>query len=100
MPSILYALTVGQVVQGPRLSNLDVRIRAAVRKFLHLLHNVPKAAIHAPVKAGGLGVISLAHVVPLDVNRWVTSIVSKPGAIVTDLLRLDHCLAESDVDAM
>ena len=91
IPSILYPLTVGQVVQGPRLSHLDVRIRAFVRKVLHLLHDVPNAAIHAPVKAGGLGVIPLAHVVPLDVNRRITSMVSKPGAIVTDLIRLDHC---------
>ena len=53
------------------LKNLDKTIRRFVREVLHLPKDVPKAAFHAHVKDGGLGVPALEfRVTRLRHKRW------------------------------
>lgn len=47
------------------LKKMDLKVRNYVRRWLHLPHDVPVAYIHAPVKAGGLGIPCLKQWIPL-----------------------------------
>ena len=47
------------------LIKMDLTIRRYVRTWLHLPKDVPVAYIHAPVKAGGLGIPCLKQWIPL-----------------------------------
>lgn len=47
------------------LNKMDLQIRKYVRRWLHLPKDMPVAYIHAPVKAGGLGIPCLKQWIPL-----------------------------------
>lgn len=47
------------------LRKMDLMIRCYVRRWLHLPHDVPVAFMHAPVKAGGLGIPCMKQWIPL-----------------------------------
>lgn len=47
------------------LKKIDVQIRRSVKQWLKLPHDVPNAYLHAPVKAGGLGVACFQFWIPL-----------------------------------
>ena len=53
----------GRLTAG-RLQSLDREVRSAVRSWLKLPPGVTNAYIHAPVKSGGLGIVSLSSSIP------------------------------------
>lgn len=54
IPSFMHQLTFSKLYSG-LLNKLDVLVRSAVRKILHLPHDVPSAIFYASVRDGGLG---------------------------------------------
>lgn len=64
IPKLYHQLALGAVMIGV-LNKADKIIRAAVRKWLALPHDVPVAYIHAAVRHGGLGIPSLRWSAPL-----------------------------------
>ena len=93
--SSLYALTLGEVSQG-RILAVDKIVRKFVRKICHLPHDTPNSAIHADMKAGGLGVPSLALTVPINRARRLARLFAKPGSIVQYLKEVSHCVKKFD----
>lgn len=78
VPRFLHGLVLG-TISDDRLRMMDVQIRASVRKWLRLPHDVPVAYFHAAIKDGGLAIPSLRAVIPdlivrryggLDSSRW------------------------------
>jgi hypothetical protein len=67
IPRIQHKLTFGRITIE-RLKQLDVIIRAAVRRWLHLPKDTPSGYFHAPVKEGGLGIPALRYTIPGQ--RW------------------------------
>ena len=63
IPRVYFALTIGEA-SGKVLRASDVLIRSAVRRWLHLPHDTPRACYHAKVRDGGLGVPSLSVDIP------------------------------------
>lgn len=64
IPKLYHQLALGAVMIGV-LNKTDKIIRAAVRKWLALPHDVPIAYLHAAVRHGGLGIPSLRWSAPL-----------------------------------
>lgn len=76
IPKYQDKLVLGKVV-ARSLKEIDKRIREYVRKWLSLPNDVPVAYLHAPVKAGGLGIPCLQLWVPLmRLNRLERAIES------------------------
>ena len=59
IPSVYHSLILTNAAVGGlgKLEKLFVKICRVVRQWHHLLHDVPKAMIHANVGDGGLGVV-------------------------------------------
>lgn len=64
LPRLYHKLTLG-VVSISMLNKSDRIVRAAVRSWLHLPKDTPKAYFHAPVKDGGLGIEAVRWHAPL-----------------------------------
>lgn len=64
IPRFVHGLVLGRL-DITALRNMDVSIRRLVRRWLHLPHDVPNAFFHAPVKQGGLGIMSMSSRIPL-----------------------------------
>ena len=89
IPSMLYVCTLGDVNKG-RLHGLDITLRKAVKKILHLPQDVPSAAFHAEVRYGGLGLRSLEYAIPIHRSRRLARLCSSPGTIWRSLMEQDH----------
>ncbi|KAF6210111.1 hypothetical protein GE061_015867 [Apolygus lucorum] len=63
LPKLTYGLVFGRLMAGS-LQELDREVRSAVRSWLKFPPGVPSAYIHAPVKSGGLGIVSLSASIP------------------------------------
>lgn len=63
IPRLYHRLVLG-AWNSKLLKRLDIQIRAAVRKWMALPHDVPLGYYHAPVGEGGLGVASLRTAIP------------------------------------
>ena len=69
VPSLLHQLVCAQTTLG-ELRNIDVVLRKALRKFLHLPKDTPLGFFHAPLSAGGLGFPCLEVDIPaMKFNR-------------------------------
>lgn len=64
LPGTYHELVLGRV-RPTDLAGWDVRVRAHVRRWLHLPHDVPNAYIHASITNGGLGIPELSRLVPV-----------------------------------
>ena len=63
IPKLLHPLSVTPVSVGV-LRSLDLLVRKALRKWLHLPTNVPTSALHASLRDGGLGVLCFETKIP------------------------------------
>ncbi|EEC11282.1 reverse transcriptase, putative [Ixodes scapularis] len=63
LPRLFHRLILGPWSVG-LLKKLDTKVRAALRSWLALPHDVPLGYFHAPVGEGGLGVVSLRASIP------------------------------------
>lgn len=70
LPRFYHGLTFGRLSLG-LLRQLDLMVRGAVRKWLHLPHDAPTAFFHASVPDGGLGIPSMLMLIPrLKLDRY------------------------------
>jgi len=65
VPKLYHQLALGAVTIGA-LNKTDKIIRSTVRGWLALPHDAPNAYIHATVRDGGLGILSLRWTAPLQ----------------------------------
>lgn len=65
LPGLYHLLVLG-LTNISLLNKLDILVRTALRKWMDLPHDVPKAYFHADVKDGGLSFPSLRWVIPLQ----------------------------------
>lgn len=79
IPKLYHQLALGSVRIGA-LNKTDRIVRAAVRRWLALPHDVPVPYFHAAVKDGGLGIPSM---------RW-TAPVSRRGRLLAVLKNTNH----------
>ncbi|KAK8772182.1 hypothetical protein V5799_024574 [Amblyomma americanum] len=68
LPRLYHALALSPLTVK-FLTKLDVLVRAAVRRWLHLPHDVPVGGFHAPLEAAGLAIPSLRTIPGLQVHR-------------------------------
>ncbi|CAB0043332.1 unnamed protein product [Trichogramma brassicae] len=105
LPRYIHTLTMGKTSHA-ELKAIDKLIRRAVRGWLRLPHDCPNAFIHASRDQGGLGVASLATVVP-HIKRCRLEAIDQSGAFfAADLIgsewtrkRLDWCHRASHTPA-
>lgn len=82
IPKFQHALVLGRIHKRS-LERLDVSNRAAVRKWLHLPHDLPLGFFHAPIAAGGFGIPAFATRIPiLRIKRLARMAASENDAIV------------------
>ncbi|KAL0103807.1 hypothetical protein PUN28_017844 [Cardiocondyla obscurior] len=79
IPKLYYQLALGTVTIGS-LNKADKIVRAAIRKWLVLPHDVPVAYFHTSIKDGGLGVPAM---------RW-TAPLSRRGRLLAVLRNTNH----------
>lgn len=68
------------------LNKMDLMIRRYVRRWLHLPGDVPVAFMHAPVRAGGLGIPCLKQWIPLMRFSRLTKIQRTGGDKIAAVL--------------
>lgn len=79
------------------LQSMDRRVRASVRKFLHLPKDTPIAHFHSKVKEGGLGVMSF-HTSILALKKRTEKLQSRgPHSKICNLINPNHHLCASQV---
>ena len=71
------------------LSWLDRSVRAAVRSWLRLLHDTPKAYFHAKIFDGGLGIVTLEHQVPLMKIKRIDRLWASNDPVIREMLSTD-----------
>lgn len=64
IPKYYHSFIFSKLTAG-NLNKIDVLVRKTVRSILHLAHDPPKAAFHAKVVDGGMGIPSFRFVIPL-----------------------------------
>ncbi|KAL1116362.1 hypothetical protein AAG570_004837 [Ranatra chinensis] len=84
IPSLSFGLVFGRVTLG-RLRQMDRLIRAAVRRWLRLPHDVPLGFFHAAIRHGGLGIPSLSSSVPALRLKRLRSFVGSPWSVAQAL---------------
>ena len=80
LPGLFYPLTFMSTSKN-FLRSLDIRIRAACRKWLKIPKDVPVPFFHTILKLGGLGVAQLQHTIPLLKTARLTTFVNKNDTI-------------------
>lgn len=83
------------LLQTPRitiklLKDVDTFVRISVRKILHLNRTCADAFIHAPVRFGGLGVLSMRSHIPIILNGRLHNIVNSHDRYGSDLSRMSE----------
>ena len=63
LPWLTHPLVLERTNKG-QLKRLDLSVRAAIGKWLHLPHDTPTPFFHSKVNGGGLGVEELEKVIP------------------------------------
>jgi len=63
LPRFTHGLVLGRASYG-HLRKMDRQVRAAVRRWLRLPGDVPKAFFHSPIRHGGLGIFAFETTVP------------------------------------
>jgi len=69
-----YQLVHSVAVHTKTLEKCDVILRVALRKILHLPHDLPNAVVHGPISDGGLGVSGQAVQVAVLKLRMLTGL--------------------------
>jgi hypothetical protein len=88
IPKYLHAWVLGRYC-NKSLKKLDVKVRGAVRKWLHLPHDCPLGFFHTAVKQGGLGVPALQFLIPLlKINR-LQNLRSSSSRVVKNVVESD-----------
>ena len=65
---------------------LDRSVRAAVRSWLKLPHDSPKAFFHAKIFDGCLGIVTLEHQVPLMKSKRTDRLWASNDPVIRDML--------------
>lgn len=78
LPSIYHQLTLDETPIGV-LNKIDASIRASIRKWVNLPHDVPIAYFHANVKDGGLSIPSMRWLMPLHRTHRLRNIRQDKG---------------------
>lgn len=81
LPRLYHKLVLAGSTLG-KLRALDMQVRLAVRKWLHLPHDIPKAYFHTPAPNGGLGLPSFETTVPCLMRERLSNLAesSLPAA--------------------
>ena len=68
---------------------LDRSVRAAVRSWLKLPNDTPKAYFHAKIFDGGLGIVTLEHQVPLMKIKRIDRLWASNDPVIREMLSTD-----------
>ena len=68
---------------------LDRLVRAAVRSWLKLPNDTPKAYFHAKIFNGGLGIVTLEHQVPLMNIKRIDRLWASNDPVIHEMLSTD-----------
>ena len=68
---------------------LDRSVRAAVRSWLKLPHDTPKAYFHAKIFDGGLGIVTLEHQIPLMKIRRIDRLWASNDPVIREMLSME-----------
>lgn len=70
LPQIFHQAILGNSSQE-ELSTIDILVRKTIREIMHFPHDLPNSYLHAPIRAGGMGVPELLIRIPvLRYVRW------------------------------
>lgn len=70
LPAIFHQAILGNSTQE-ELSAIDILVRKTIREIMHFPHDLPNSYLHAPIRAGGMGVPELLIRIPiLRYMRW------------------------------
>ncbi len=86
IPKIQHPLVLSPAAVG-LLKTLDVMVRGAVRSWLHLPKDVPRAFFHASLKDGGLGIPALVNRIPRLQSARLSALRTSEDPVVMDAMR-------------
>ena len=87
IPKLQYQLVLGETTLG-YLRQIDCTLRSALRRWLKLPHDTPKAAFYADVRDGGLGVSCFEHTIPPLKLRRFSSMAFSNDPIVREVCQI------------
>ena len=88
IPSLYHQLVL-TTTSKKYLKWLDRSIRAAVRSWLKLLKDTPKAYFHAKIFDGGLGIVTLEHQVLLMKIKCINRLWASNDPVIREMLSTD-----------
>lgn len=81
LPAFVHGLTNSGVTKA-LLSSFDRKVRAGVRKILHLPSDTHRSVFHLPVKCGGMGIMSFLTQIPYLTQRLHKALTESPCRLV------------------
>ena len=88
IPSLYHQLVL-TATSKKYLKRLDRSVRAAVRSWLKLPNDTPKAYFHAKIFDGGLGIVTLEHQVPLMKIKRIDRLWGSDDPVICEMLSTD-----------
>lgn len=88
IPRYLHSLVLGRM-RKQSLEKLDVLTRAAVRRWLHLPHDLPLGFFHAPIATGGLGIPAFVTRIPILRIRRLARMAESENSVIAEISRTD-----------
>ena len=85
IPSLYHQLVL-TATSKKYLKWLDRSVRAAVRSWLSLPHDTPKAYFHSKIFDGGLGTVTVEHQVPLMKIRRIDRFWASNDPVIREML--------------
>lgn len=82
LPSLYHSYIFSKLFSS-HLNKIDIVIRKAIRRFLHLPHELPKAAFNARVADGVLGIPALRYLIPVIASKRLK--FNKPNPNLTKI---------------
>ncbi|KAL7288050.1 hypothetical protein TKK_0017843 [Trichogramma kaykai] len=95
LPRYIHTLTLGRTTHA-ELKAMDKLVRRSVRSWLRLPHDCPNAFIHAGRNYGGLGIPSLASIVPLIRKNRLEAINQSGAFFAEDLIESEWARKQMD----
>ena len=91
IPRLLHKLQTTCVTKKD-LNNTDMALRVFIRKTLHLNKTTSNGFLHAPIREGGLGIISMMAYVPVVLRNRIQSLLLEGEESIHLVLNTDHMI--------
>lgn len=90
LPRLIFPLSTHAKTTKTLICQIDRKLRNGAREFLHLPKCTHRSFFHLPVRLGGLGIPSLARVIPIQKIQFINRMITSTSESVLDAINHDY----------